>query len=70
MFPVTPGFCRCLVWPATERGGEKGGCEIRYRIVIDKLGGKVTENERKTRGKQSSKRQFDVHLGVCLDLSV
>lgn len=70
MFPVSPAFCPCLVWVVTERGGEGGDCVIRWRIVIDKLWSKVTENERKTRGKQSRKRLPDIQLRVCLDLSV
>lgn len=70
MFPVSPAFCPCLVWVVTERGGEGGDCVIRWWIVIDKLWSKVTENERKTRGKQSRKRLPDIQLRVCLDLSV
>lgn len=54
MFPVTPAFCRCLVWLVTERGGE-GDCVIRWQINNDKLWSKVTENERKDRESKAER---------------
>lgn len=45
MFPVTPLLCSCLGWLVTDRGGEEADSVIRWQIDIDRLWGKVTENE-------------------------
>lgn len=42
---------------------------MRWRIVVDKLRSRVTENERKTQGKLNRDTLCDIYLRVCLDSS-